>query len=168
MLTKHTILALGAAIILPVAALAMDQAGPDEHAEFGDRHGGEHDALMFLRGVQLTDTQRTQIHELMHDSFASHRTQMEQLHQLHKQIEDAIISTGAADKNAILALQKQASAIRDELDADRITTALQVRALLTPSQQAQIASVHQKMEDLHAQEHALMGDPRPDAAPESR
>jgi Spy/CpxP family protein refolding chaperone len=124
--------------------------------------------MPFLRGVQLTDTQRTQLHTLMQSARKDSQPIEQQLHTVHQQIEEALISTASINTAQLTSLQQQESSLRAQLDGNRLNTAIQARALLTTEQLAKAASVHQQLESLHAQERQLLGagrEFRPQAEP---
>ena len=129
---KHAIVAAVAAVAVSATAAAVAQSGPEEHHMMGGHGGPMGEEFAFLKSAQLTDTQRAQVREVMHTDFAAHKAQLDQLHALHKQIEDALLGETAPNETALLALQKQESSIHAELDAAHIGTAIKIRALLSP------------------------------------
>ncbi len=160
MTIKMTLLAAGAALILPLAALAAPQGGAE-----GFHRGGAH--FDFLKGVTLTDDQQTQIHALTKAARESARPSMHELRALHKEISDKLAQAGTVNESELAALQQKAEAIRAQLDTLRLHTAIQVRALLTSAQLAQSAQVHAQLTALHQQTQHVLGEDRaaPAAAP---
>ena len=161
---KIAIVAVGCLLAVPVS-MSMS-SGADARAEMGELHGragGGHGYLGFLQGVQLTGSQRQQMHGLMKAAWAQDKAQAKQLRALKTQIADEMAGAGAVSADRMSGLQQQAAAIAEQLDADRLSVAMQVRGLLTPDQLAQSASVHTQMKSLHQQEHALLQQGRPTA-----
>jgi Spy/CpxP family protein refolding chaperone len=146
---KTSLVAAGLALLLPLAASA-EMEGP--HAAF--HHGAGQ--FGFLKGVTLTDAQKTQIHALQKASWTAAKPTMQQLHALRKEISDKLAGTAAVNESELASLQSQAATLREKLETARLHTAVQVRALLTSSQLAQAAQTHAQLESLHAQEHAVM------------
>ncbi len=123
----------------------------------GGPHGGMgHGYLGFLQGVTLTDAQQTRMHDIMHASWQQLKPQMQQLRTLREQIGSDLASTAAISTPQLVALQQQAQTLQNQLDQAKLATAMQVRALLTPDQLAQAATVHAQLAALHQQEHAVL------------
>ena len=123
----------------------------------GGPHGGMgHGYLGFLQGVTLTDAQQTRMHDIMHASWQQLKPQMQQLHALREQIGGDLASTAAISAPQLVALQQQAQTLQNQLDQAHLAAAMQVRALLTPDQLSQAATVHAQLAALHQQEHAVL------------
>lgn len=123
----------------------------------GGPHGGMgHGYLGFLQGVTLSDAQQTRMHDIMHASWQQLKPQMQQLRTLREQIGSDLASTAAISTPQLVALQQQAQTLQNQLDQAKLATAMQVRALLTPDQLAQAATVHAQLAALHQQEHAVL------------
>jgi Spy/CpxP family protein refolding chaperone len=141
--------------LLPLMATAQAQTAPAGH----HRHGGPRGDLGFLAGVTLTDSQKQEIHQLLRANHAAVRPLEQQRHGVLKQISDQLASTASVDATQLSGLQQQAEQIQSQIDSQRLSTALQIRALLTPDQLAQAAQVHQQLASLHAQMKSLIGQP---------
>ena len=161
MIPKKVLVAAGLAIALPLSALAL--AGQDARDSFGPAagfHRGFHEsALGFLRGAQLSDSQRSQVHTLLQASHKQLAPLEQQARSLHKQIEEALYSSGTVDKNQLTQLQQQATELRGQIDAARLDAAIKVRGVLTTEQLSKVASLHQQIESLHSQERQLLSAP---------
>ena len=159
---KIAIVAAACLVAVPVSMAVR----ADAHGEAGEFHGrpgmGGHGYLGFLEGVQLTGSQRQQMHELMKAAWSQDKAQFKQLRALKTQIADQMAGSGAVSADAVGGIQQQAAQIGEQLDADRLSVAMQVRSLLTPDQLAQSASVHTQMKSLRQQEQALMQQGPPD------
>jgi Spy/CpxP family protein refolding chaperone len=142
---RKLLLAASLVALLPLGAMA--EGGPG-----GGHWHGRHDGdLGFLAGVQLTQQQRDQMHQLMHTGFEQMKPLMKQMHDLHRQMGDQLASAGSLDQGQLTGLQQQIDQLRGQIDQQRLETALQVRALLTPEQLAQAAQAHQQLQSLHTQ-----------------
>lgn len=130
-------LILSAALGLSALAFAHD-GGPDFGP--GGPHGRHAEAMMALRGLNLTDAQKTQVKQILEQSFAAMKTQEEAVHQQHEAFE--ALSPGASNYQSAAASLAQAEA---NLTSARITaraaaTAQIYNSVLTGTQQSQYAS----------------------------
>ena len=139
------------ATLLPLAALAQPDGAPEMHF-----HGGHGPDSALLQGVTLTDTQRSQIETIHETNWATAKPLMQQLHATEEQITAALLASGSVNSSQLAALQSTASSLRAQLDQQRLSTELQVRALLSSTQLAQAAATHTQIESLHQQMHSLM------------
>lgn len=156
MFGKKTLIAALCVAAVPFAALAA----PGGH---GGHHGGHRGGLNFLEGVTLTPEQKTQVHQIMQASWQTAKPLAQQLHADRKQIGDLLAGPGAVTQAQLTTIQTQADQIHQQLESQRLATALQIRALLTPAQLAQSAQTHAQLESLHQQEHAVFKAAHPDA-----
>lgn len=158
---KIAIVAAGCLLAIPTVAVIRAQA----HGEAGGFRGHpmRQGYLGFLAGVQLTDAQRQQMHEIMKSAWSQNKAQFQQLRALRGQIADQMASTAAVSADAMDTLHQQAAQIGEQLDGERLAVAVQVRGLLTPEQLSQSASVHTQLKALHQQERALLMQDRPSA-----
>jgi Spy/CpxP family protein refolding chaperone len=144
---------MGAALagVLAVGGVALAQP----------HHGGpEHGGLEFLlHGINLTDAQKTQIHQIEKASWATMKPLMEQEHTLHEQEVTQFLAAGTVTAEQFSTIKTQEEALRTQLDAAHLNTMLQVRGVLTAEQISKAATLHAQMEQLHEQEHALMATP---------
>lgn len=138
-----------AAVAGPLAAQAM-------HGHGGAHGAWGHGYLGFLKGVTLTDSQKSQMHDIMHASMQQMKPQWQQLRALHEQISGELASTSTVSATTLAAQQQQAETLRGQLDQARLSAALQVRQLLNSDQLSQAASVHTQLTALHQQERAVM------------
>jgi Spy/CpxP family protein refolding chaperone len=156
MFGKKTLIAALCVAAVPFAALAA----PGGH---GGHHGGHRGGFNFLEGVTLTPDQKTQIQQITQASRGTAKPLVQQLHADHKQIGDLLAGTGTVTQAQLTTIQQQADQIRQQLESQRLATALQIRALLTPAQLAQSAQTHAQLESLHEQERAVFKAAHPDA-----
>lgn len=154
---KYALLAVGALALLPLAVVAQTAADQPAYGAFHSRHGGFHATeLSFLRGVTLTDAQRTQLRQITQAERARTAATRQQLRAIRQEIGDKLASTESVTSSELGALQQKADQLRQQLETQRLTTALQVRALLTPAQLAQSAQAHQQLATLRAQARSVL------------
>jgi Spy/CpxP family protein refolding chaperone len=117
--------------------------------------------MMMLKQLNLTPDQQTKVHEIMASNFAEAKPLMKQLGDIHEQIADKLMSSGPVSSSDIEPLQQQENQIHQELDEQMLSTALQIRGLLTPEQLIKASDLHKKLKSLRQQTDALMGDNGP-------
>jgi Spy/CpxP family protein refolding chaperone len=156
---KKVMIAAALAVALPLAALALPGHDGPGGAAWAHQGGPRDEAFEILRGVKLTEAQRTQVHSLMQTAHTQMKPVEQQLRSIHEQIKTALFSTASVDANALKALQEQATTLHAQVDAARLNTAIQVRAVLTPEQLAKAAQMHEQLEALHQQERQILGAP---------
>jgi Spy/CpxP family protein refolding chaperone len=162
---KTLLLSLCIAAAIPAAAFAQ----PHGHGPGGGGGPMSMPMMMLLRHVNLTADQQTQVHQLMDANFAQAQPLIMQLHSIHDQIADKLLSPGSVTTADLTPLQQQASQINQQLDQDMLATALKIRGVLTPAQLAQASDLHGKLKSLRTQFQTLMGDeptPPMEGAPE--
>jgi Spy/CpxP family protein refolding chaperone len=113
--------------------------------------------MMVLRRVNLTADQQTKVHQILAASFAQAQPLMKQLHDIHEEIGDKLMSTGTVNAADIEPLQQQENQIHQQLDEQTLSAALQIRGLLTPEQLSKAADLHAKLKSLRQQTDELMG-----------
>jgi Spy/CpxP family protein refolding chaperone len=148
---KHLALVLATAGLLTAGAA---KAQPE--------HGGpwHHDGLEMLHGLDLTEAQKSEVHKIMQANWSQMKPVMEQARTIHEQIVTKLTGTDAVTQADLTPLVQQEETLRAQLDTARVTTALQIRGLLTPAQLAKASSTHQQLEALHEQERAIVGEPQ--------
>jgi Spy/CpxP family protein refolding chaperone len=147
---KRTAIAVLAATMLSAAGVAVAQP---EGRMGGHGHGFEF--MEIMHQLNLTDAQKQQAHAIMESSWASSKPVMEQLHSIHEQLATQFLTPGTTAAQ-LQPLVRQEEQLRDQLDSKRLNVGLQMRALLTPDQLAQAATLHSKLSALHEQEHEVI------------
>jgi Spy/CpxP family protein refolding chaperone len=142
-------------LALGLATAGMLTAGAALAQPHGDWH---HDGMEILHGLNLTDAQKAEVHKIAEANWAQMKPVMQQMHSIHEQIVGKLTGTAAVSQADLTPLLQQDEQLRSQVDAARLSTALQIRGLLTPQQLTKAASMHQQLEALHAQERAITGD----------
>lgn len=124
--------------------------GPGSWGLGGPGHGRL--GLGLLRAVGLTDAQRAQIRQIL----ANHRPQLQSLRQqlraAERQLHDRLFSATpptTADLSPIVRL-------REQLAAEHLQIALEIRNVLTPDQLARAAQIRQQLQQLREQARSLL------------
>jgi Spy/CpxP family protein refolding chaperone len=141
--------ALAGALLMAGAAIAQP------HGEWG------HGPFEFLHGLNLSEAQQAQVHQIMKSAWANEKPIMEKLRAAHQAEITALLAAGNVTADSVAPTLAQEDSLRQQLDQAHVATALQIRAVLTPEQLAAAASKYAQIEQLHEQEHALMGAPQP-------
>jgi periplasmic protein CpxP/Spy len=121
--------------------------------------------LIVLRKVDLTSDQQAKLRQIMEASFKTTQPLLKQLHTIHDQIADKLLSSGAVTASDIAPLQQQENAIHQSLDQQMLSTALQIRGLLNPDQLAKAAELHNKLKSTIAQMDSIIGEAPPMGPP---
>jgi Spy/CpxP family protein refolding chaperone len=119
--------------------------------------------MMALRAAALTPAQQKQINDIMESSRKSSAPQMEQMHSIRDQIADKLLSSGSVTASDLAPLLAQQTALQQQLDNQMVSTAIQIRGVLTPDQLAKVAEVHEKLKQIRTQIDSILGPP--DAPP---
>ena len=142
---------LAAAFAIGAAPLALAQGwhghGPG---------GGDGDVVAIMHQLDLTASQKAQLHALMQQDRQATAGTRDALRAVQQQIETAMFSTGAVTSSQLAPLLQQKEQYQATLDQARLQTAIAARAVLTTAQLSRASSLHQQLASLHAQEHALM------------
>jgi|SRR5580658_269590 Spy/CpxP family protein refolding chaperone len=149
-------------------ARAQGMMGPPPGGPFGGPMDGPPlvppPVMMALRAAALTPTQQKQIHDIMAASRTTSDPLMQQMHSIRDQIADKLLSSGSVSAADLAPLLAQQTAIQQQLDSQMISTAIQIRGVLTPDQLSRVASVNEKLKAIHTQIDSILGPP-PNAPP---
>jgi Spy/CpxP family protein refolding chaperone len=121
--------------------------------------------MMALRAASLTDAQKTQIHTLMESSRATVMPLMQQMHTIREQIADKLLSPGTVTNADLTPLLTQQSQIQGQLDSQMVSTALQIRGVLTTDQLKKVAVANDKLKQIHSEIESIFGPPDASPAP---
>lgn len=141
------------------AACAQDMMGPPPGGPMGGPPPVPPLLMMALRGAALTPAQQKQIRDIMDASRTSSKPQMDQMHSIREQISDKLLSSGTVTASDLAPLLAKQTAIQQQLDNQMISTAIQIRGVLTPGQLSKVASVHEKLKAIHTQIDSILGPP---------
>ncbi len=154
MLGKTTIFAAGLVLLaaLPAAAHGFGPGpGPVSISS-----GGPISMIMLLHNANLTAEQQQQIHTIMHNNHQQMQSLFQQLQSIDQQVSALLLGSNNVTQSDFTALEQQKSQIQQQIDQNMINTALQIRALLTPTQLSAAAATSAKLQSLHQQIEQLM------------
>lgn len=143
-----------AATTLAVAAPSGQNSAPDSSSSHDWHHhghrGGHGDHGMGLDKLNLTDTQKASVKQIMHGSFSQNKSQRDALRQqrdsFHSMTPDQVGYQAAATRLA----QAEGDAMQQRV-LQRATTEAKIYAVLTPTQKAQLATMKTERETRKAQ-----------------
>ena len=145
-------------------ARAQGMMGPPPGGPMGGPPLVPPPVMMALRAAALTPAQQKQIHDIMEASRTTSDPQTQQLRSIRDQIADKLLSSGSVSAPDLAPLLAQQTAIQQQLDNQMISTAIQIRGVLTPDQLSRVASVNEKLKAIHTQIESILGPP-PNAPP---
>jgi Spy/CpxP family protein refolding chaperone len=137
--------------------------GPPMGGPFGGPPPVPPPLMMALRAAALTPAQQKQIQDIVNASRTSSAPQMQQMHSIRDQIADKLLSSGSVSAADLAPLLAQQTAIQQQLDNQMVATAIQIRGVLTPDQLSKVASVNDRLKQIHTQIDSILGPP--DAPP---
>lgn len=138
-------LALASAMTLGTAAFAAGQDGGPR----GGHHGG-HGFGMAMQKLNLTEAQKTSIHNLVKTSFSQNKPQRDALRQQRQAFEAMTPDQVGYQAAAAQLAQAEAAATQNRVQQQAQLKA-QIYALLTPQQKAQWATLKQEREQRRQQ-----------------
>jgi Spy/CpxP family protein refolding chaperone len=110
---------------------------------------------LVLKGVDLTDKQEKQVHEIMAVHRATFRTLFSELQLAHKDMADKLFAPGDVHAEDLAAQTQRVAQIREQLMQEGLKVALEVRGLLTPEQLAKASELRERMHALHTEMREL-------------
>ena len=147
-------------LVAAVAHVASSNSGGfGGHMGRHGMHGGMN-ALglplpLLLKTANLTDAQKQQIHQI----FEARRTAREAEHTQLKAIKDQIAakytSPGTVAASDLSGPVQQLTQLQDQMTNEQIQDAIAVRNVLTPAQLQQMSQTKSKLDQIHAEMHAL-------------
>lgn len=138
-----------------LATVAVAQEGP--RGPHGDGFGGPG---MGLRGLDLSDAQKTQVKQIMTAEKPTLKPLMQQEMQNH-QLMTALVRGGSFEEAKAQTIATQEAQIHTQIAVERAKIDAQVYQLLTPDQKTKLAEREAKR-DQWMQQHEQAGPP-PDA-----
>ena len=146
-----SVAAVALALMVGVA-IAADQgeSGPMHHGMMMHHGFGEGFGLP-LHQLNLTDDQKTQIHQMMKSEHATMKPLMQQEFQAHQQMMQ-LVTSGNFDQAKAAAIAAQESQTHIQLQVEHAKIASQVYNLLSSDQKAKVADMMAKHQQ-RMQEH---------------
>ncbi len=132
-------LAIVAALALPLAFVALAQPGPGGGFGFRGGPGGCGGPHHLFRDLDLTESQRTEIHALFEAQHEAHEAQRTAVEAARKALHDLALSDGYTEEAARAQAQALANAMSETVTA-HVGALHAVYLLLTPEQRQELAA----------------------------
>jgi Spy/CpxP family protein refolding chaperone len=157
-------------LVAAVAHVASSNAGGGfgrmgHHGMHGDMNVVGVPLHLLLKTANLTDTQKQQIHQIMQARWASRKSEIQQLKAAREAIAAKYASTGTVTAGDLSSSVATITQIHDQMTNEQIQDAIAIRNLLTPAQLAQISATKAKLDQIHAEMHALFAQSSGDSTP---
>ncbi len=155
----------GAVVLVGVLAAGLWTTSafgrPPGGRDAGWERGGDAMSLpQLIRGVGLTEAQRSQIRQIV----TSHRPKFEalqrQLRAAREQLDEKLYSPGPVKLEDLAPLTQQIGKLREPLMQESLQVALEVRKVLTPDQLAKAMRRRQRLNELRAEIRSLLEEGR--------
>ena len=128
-------------------------------AAFAQGWHTEHQADALFRSANLNDAQKAQMKTIEQAGWTQARPIMEQMRAVHEQIMGRMLAAGSVSEADLMPLVSQEEALRNQIDQIRLSSGLQMRAVLTASQLSDAAAKQAQLVSLHEQERAVVAPP---------
>jgi Spy/CpxP family protein refolding chaperone len=115
---------------------------------------------LVLKGVDLTDEQEKQVHEIMEAHRATLRTLFGQLQAAHQEMAAKLFAPGEVRAEDLTGQVQRMAQLREQLTQEGLKVALEVRGILTPEQLAKAAELRERMHALHTEMRGLFKEKR--------
>jgi Spy/CpxP family protein refolding chaperone len=153
------------------AGRVLAQEGPPPGGMMGGPPGGMMGGpppvppplMMALRAANLTDDQKKQVHTIMDSNRTTTAPLMSQMHSIREQIADKLLSSGSVSASDLMPLLTQQEQIQQQLDTQMVSTAIQIRGVMTADQLSKVSAANDKLKAIHSEIESILGPP--DAAP---
>jgi Spy/CpxP family protein refolding chaperone len=146
---RSAVLILSIILIATGAIFIFAQKGDNGEGNKGfGRHGGKHRGghEFFLRGLDLTDEQQTQVKQIAEASRKKNKSVHEQMRTNHQKL-DELTANGAFDEAQVTAIANQQGALSAQMIVEKERTKSQIFALLTDEQKAKAAQIKEQMKE---------------------
>jgi Spy/CpxP family protein refolding chaperone len=107
---------------------------------------------------ELTADQRAQVRRILLADRGSMRDTLKQLRDAHEALADRMFAAGDVKQADVDPLVRKIAALHQQLLEHGTKVMLQVRAIATPEQLAKAAATKQKLDQLHEDIEALLGE----------
>lgn len=157
---KNLTLALAMVSALALAPFAIAAAAGQDGGPHGGHGGHGHEFAAEYAKLNLSDAQKANIKQIMQNAFSQTKTQRQNLRQQREAFEQ-MAPTASGYQAAATALAQAEGAAATARVQQRAAVRAQIYAVLTPAQQAQLATLkaerqarHQQWEQFKAQHPA--------------
>lgn len=148
---KNITLALAMASALALAPFAIAAAAGQDGGPHGGWHGGHsHELAGEYAKLNLSDAQKANIKQIMQNAFSQTKTQRQNLRQQREAFEQMAPNASGYQAAATALAQAEGAAATARVQ-QRAAIRAQIYAVLTPAQQAQLATMQADRQARHRQ-----------------
>lgn len=115
---------------------------------------------VLLRGVRLTDEQRTQVRKIMSSHRPTFEKLFKQLREAQEETANKLLAGGKIQEQDLAPQVQRMVQLRSQLAQEGLKSVLEVRGILTPEQLAKAAKVKQRIDALRAEMKSLFEENR--------
>lgn len=156
---------LGVMVLAGILAAALWTASAygQPHRDRGMRwERGEEGLLLplLVRGASLTESQQTQLKQVVMDHRPKVDALKRQLRAAREQLVDKLYTPGPLKAEDLTSLTQQIGKLRESLAHESLQVALEVRKLLTPEQLTKAKQRRQQLNELRAKIRSLLEEER--------
>jgi len=142
-------------------ALALSAGAAVAPAHAAPGHGGwQRGSFMspfMLRSLGLTDAQRGQVRQIVMNHRSRFQELNRELRDARTQLNDRLLAPAAVQAADVAPLTQRISQLREQLSAESLQVALEIRNILTPDQIAKAADTRRRMNELRQEMRQLGG-----------
>lgn len=125
------------------------------HAQDRDLFEGMGSPKRILRGAMLTDEQAAKLRVIRTAEWERERIAKKTIDQVWERFESGYVGDRPTDPTELKSLGEEVTKLQAQIESDKLETLLEIRAMLSRGQLAQMAETHQKAKALDAQLRAL-------------
>ena len=105
----------------------------------------------FLRGVTLTEEQKTKVHEILQSQRSAAQDTLKRILAIRNELGNRILYPGKLDEDQLAPLLEQLLFLQNQIQRQNFRTMLEIRNLLTPEQMAQGVEYRERMKAQQSQ-----------------
>jgi Spy/CpxP family protein refolding chaperone len=110
---------------------------------------------LLLKNANLTDAQKTQVHEIISSRRTTRKTEYQQLRTAKEQLFAKYVSPDQITASDLSAPLQQIAQIKNQMAQEQLQDAIAIRKLLTPDQLKSMLQTKSKLDQIHAQMKSL-------------
>jgi Spy/CpxP family protein refolding chaperone len=152
-----TLLGLTLLASVPQASAFGFRGGAGFMRGHGGPGGGPGGPALRLLLSQMTSDQRRQVRQILIGDRPERRALLQQLHAAHEALADKMLAPGTVGDADVAPQIQQIATLHQQLLSHGAKVMLQVRAVATPEQLAQVAATKQKLDRLRGEIDTLLG-----------
>jgi Spy/CpxP family protein refolding chaperone len=144
-------------LVVAVVAVGLSVLPARAQHRVMDREMGRDPGMFYVlfRGANLTPDQEAKVKTILAAHRAKTRELMKQSRAAREEMTDKLFGPGTVTAKDLQPMRQRIAQLWEELSQDRLSAALEIRAVLTPEQLAKAAKLKDRFRELHAEMQAL-------------